>query len=461
MIEETLKKDPVILGFQSEIAKLDGSLAQWRERSPHPENEPGYALDQKALKEAQKGLEARRADQIPKVTAQVRDQLRRKLLREQAEVEDQVAKLSELESVLNKRADEREEFVRNFTKKATSDLSGLNEEIEQTGAMAKKFSNEVAALKVESNAPARISSRDDSYVTKHEGTGLKTGAMAGVGGFLAIVCGITLLEFVSRRVNHLDDVSQGLRLPVVGTMPLVRRRSSVSLKGKANSAESAAHQFLIESIDAARTVLLHASRQKNLRVVMITSANAGEGKTLLSAHLSASLARAGWRILLVDGDMRRPSLHKVFGLPGETGLSDALRGEANIRDLVQPGSIPGLWMISAGNGDARSMRGLAQGQLTGLFDTIRTEYDFIIVDSAPVLPVVDSQLMLSAVDAVILSVLQSVSRLPSVYAAYERLTFFQVNILGAVVHGTSFGAYGTQFPYLPTPTKPMAASKPK
>ena len=184
---------------------------------------------------------------------------------------------------------------------------------------------------------------------------------------------------------------------------------------------------------------------------------------MLSAHLSVSLARAGWRILLVDGDMRRPSLHKVFGLAGQAGLGEALRDEANIRDLVQPGSIPGLWIISAGNGDSQSVRGLAQGKLTGLFDTVKKEYDFIIIDSAPVLPVVDSQLMVSAVDGVILSVLQNVSRLPWVYAAYERLQFFQVDILGAVVHGTSFGAsYGAQFPYLPyPPTKPAAASKPE
>ena len=403
-------------------------------------------------------------EQIPKVTTKLRDQLRRKLLRELAEEEDQVAKLSELESILSKRADERMDRVQqgNFTRKATSDLSGLNEEIERIGGTAKKFSNEVDALKVESNARARVTPMDESYVTKREGMGLKIGAFAGLGGFLAVVCGLTFLEFRARRVNNVSDVALGLRLPVVGTMPLVRRRSGASLKGQGNAAESVAHQFLIESVDAARTILLHTARQKNLRVVMVTSANAGEGKTLLSAHLSASLARAGWRILLVDGDLRRPSLQKVFGLKGEAGLGEALRGEANMRDLVQTGSMPGLWIIAAGNGDARSVRALTQGQLPGLIDTIKNEYDFVIVDSAPVLPVVDSQLMLSAVDAVILSVLQGVSRLPWVHAAYERLQFFQVDILGAVVHGESSGGYGAQFSYPPyLPTKPAPASKPE
>jgi len=268
-----------------------------------------------------------------------------------------------------------------------------------------------------------------------------------------VVVGISLLEFFARRVSTVGDVSGGLRLPVVGTLPLVNAR------GFGARGSGAAQQLLIESVDAARTVLLHAFRKKNLRTVMVSSAGPGEGKTTLSAHLAASMARAGWRVLLIDGDMRCPSLHKVFGIPSDVGLGEALRGAANLREIVQAGPLPGLWLVPAGNGDAQTMRSLAQGGLALLLAEIKNEYDFILIDSAPILPVVDSQLMGQAVDGVILSVLQNVSRLPSVYAAYERMMLFQIDVLGVVVHGTAASTYGNNYTYMPFPAKAAAETK--
>src|SRR5262249_29595761 len=153
--------------------------------------------------------------------------------------------------------------------------------------------------------------------------------------------------------------------------------------------------------------------------------------------------RAGWRALLVDADFRRPSLQKVFGLENLAGLSEVLRGEIDIREARQAGPIEGLSLLPAGQCDELSLRALAQGTLRGLFDQVKDDYDLIIVDSAPVLPVVDSQLIAQAVDGVILSALRDVSRLPLIHAAYERLTLFQVRLLGAVVHGADAGTYGS------------------
>jgi capsular exopolysaccharide synthesis family protein len=244
-------------------------------------------------------------------------------------------------------------------------------------------------------------------------------------------------------VNDLSEVSRGLSLPIMGTLPLVRVRTPPKNRESGNASDQ---ESMIESVDAARTVLLQAFRKKNLRVVMITSAGAGEGKTLLSAHLAISLARAGWRILLIDGDLRRPTQHKVFGLENAAGLGEILRGDATLDDVARQATGE-LTMISAGHGDQQSLRGLAQGELGRLFEQAKKDYDFIILDSAPVLPVADAQLMAQAVDGVILSVLQNVSRLPFVYAAYERLMLLHANLLGVVLHGESFGAYGSHYTY--------------
>jgi capsular exopolysaccharide synthesis family protein len=223
------------------------------------------------------------------------------------------------------------------------------------------------------------------------------------------------------------------------------------LPGAEDSRLAALNRLLTESVDAARTVILHAARRTARRVVMITSAVAGEGKTTLSAHLAASLARAGWRTLLVDADFRHPSLGPIFGLADQAGLSEVLRGEADMREVRQPGPLEGLWVIPAGRCDLRSMKALAHGALRGLFDQVRNDYDLILVDSAPILPVADSQLIAQAVDGVILSALREVSRLPLIHSAYQRLMMFDVGMIGAVVHGAEVSTYGSVYPSLPAP----------
>ena len=92
--------------------------------------------------------------------------------------------------------------------------------------------------------------------------------------------------------------------------------------------------LLLESVDATRTMLVHAARTGSHRVVMITSAVGGEGKTSLSSYLATSLARSGLRTLLVDADLRSPSIHRLFDLPVAPGLSELLRGEVDLADAI-------------------------------------------------------------------------------------------------------------------------------
>src|SRR5205085_1124813 len=122
-----------------------------------------------------------------------------------------------------------------------------------------------------------------------------------------------------------------LSVRVLGQLPPLRvRRSSVFGRATTEPAPQ-----LMEAVDATRTVLLSALTGESLRCVMVTSASSGEGKTSLSAHLATSLARIGYQTLLIDGDLRRPAVHKVFDLPLENGLAEVLRGDVEMSDAVQ------------------------------------------------------------------------------------------------------------------------------
>src|SRR5205085_10752200 len=108
---------------------------------------------------------------------------------------------------------------------------------------------------------------------------------------------------------------------------------------------------VLESIDALRTLLLHEANTRSTRVVMVTSATAGEGKTTLASHLATSLARSGRKTLLLDGDLRRPTIHELFELPMQPGFSEILLGEIEVTEACQETNLDTLFVIPAGQWD--------------------------------------------------------------------------------------------------------------
>ena len=268
-----------------------------------------------------------------------------------------------------------------------------------------------------------------------------------------ILAGFAWWDARNRRVARADDIVQGLGLNLVGILPALPTRTQRKALARRNAAPAWEH-MLMESVDATRTMLLHASRNEKVHVVMVTSAVKGEGKTSLASHLSTSLARARQRTLLIDGDLRSPTLHALFDLPRGPGLAEVLRGECEMVDALQATPAPSLTLITAGQVDADAIASLAEGRLQHILEQAREQFDFIIVDSAPVLPVADSLQICQHVDAVIFSVLRDVSRLPKIYAAYEKLATLNVRMLGAVVAGTQTDrdSYYAAYPYASSTT---------
>ena len=179
--------------------------------------------------------------------------------------------------------------------------------------------------------------------------------------------------------------------------------------------------------------------------MMITSAVAGEGKTSLASYLATSLARSGLRTLLVDADLRSPMMHRLFDLPQAPGLSELLRGEVDLDEAIGATAVEDLKLLPAGRCDRQALRILSQGGLGPLFDRLKERFDFIIVDSSPILPVADAMLIAQHADAVLFSIFRDVSRKTKVKAAFERLQCLGVPVLGAVVTGAHGGLYGNSY----------------
>ena len=136
----------------------------------------------------------------------------------------------------------------------------------------------------------------------------------------------------------------------------------------------------------------------------------GEGKTTLATQLAMSLVRARRRTVLVDFDLRQPTLDGALGLPLGPGICEALRGEGDIMGMVQQTETECLSVVTAGAWNRQVLPALSNGTVGTVLEQLRANFDFVIIDSSPLLPIVDTRLVCQHVDAVVLSVFRDISQ---------------------------------------------------
>ncbi|MGL4553767.1 MAG: CpsD/CapB family tyrosine-protein kinase, partial [Gemmataceae bacterium] len=260
-------------------------------------------------------------------------------------------------------------------------------------------------------------------------------AAAPVAILFAVAAGLAWLECGKRRVRRAGEISRGLGIRVVGAVP---RQANLSKQLVGANGESELEGTpVMESIDAIRAALLHDADSRSTRTVMVTSATSGEGKTTLAAALASSLARAGRKTLLLDGDLRRPTVHELFEVAPQPGFSEVLLDEVDLSDALLETPLENLWILPAGQWDREVLLALSRDGLQGVIERMSEEFDFILIDSHPVLEAADALLIGRQVDAVLLSVLSDVSQMPRVYAAQQQMANLGIRVLGAVVNAAS------------------------
>jgi capsular exopolysaccharide synthesis family protein len=433
-LEMALEADPTGHALLQRREQLRQVIADWK-ASIRDLSEPGLVADQRRLQAAERALTTRRAELREAMIEGLRQKAR-------GDNDTSLQALRTRAVALEQRKGERAAELKGLEEakgklgEVTTDMQRLRDEIEGEKLRLGKYENDLANLEIElrPDVPQRITRWQDAMLLK---TDLKKQIAATVLApvlMLVLVCfGVAWWECRARRIHSADEVATGLGVRVVGAVPPLPNAAQLVAAGEAG--QDVHVHSLLESIDSIRTVLLRDAHVEATRVVMVTSAVAGEGKTTLASHLASSLARAGRRTLLIDCDLRRPAAHQLFELPLQPGLSEALVGEVHIAEATLSTSVDGLWMIPAGQWDREVLQALARDGLQKVFDKLKNEYDFVVVDSHPVLPATDSLLIGQNVDAVILSVLRGVSQGPKVYAAYQRLATLGIRIFGAVVNG--------------------------
>ncbi len=410
---------PTILELQTQIDTLDKQLAATR-NAVRPE--------------------------IELVMGQIKEQyLKNKI----ADEKDKLLEASARHASFRENRDSFEKGMKQALK-GDLDTGSLMDELKPRREALNGIDRQIIQLQIEKDMDSRVTLIEPPFVQMNLNVKQKTFLAVGAAivGFIAVLVVIGYLEWRTRRIDGVDQVVSELGMRVIGTVPSFPNKASLKA---AEAAGNANWRFVLnESINSTRTMLLHTARTQSMQVVMVTSATQGEGKTSLASQLGTSMATAGMRTLIVDCDLRNPSIHKLFDLTLQMGVSEVLLQEVDAADAVQPTSVPNLWVIPAGQCSTRVITALAQGHpLETLFNQLRGQFDFIIVDSCPVLPVADALLIGQHVDGVVFSIMQDISQLPKVQVASEKLQQLNVPLLGAVVNnvsgGSAYYAYGYNY----------------
>jgi protein-tyrosine kinase len=206
-----------------------------------------------------------------------------------------------------------------------------------------------------------------------------------------------------------------------------------------------------EQFRTLRSRLYQLRDHLTLRTVLITSSEAGEGKTFVASNLAQAIVRqSDRRVLMIDADLRCSRLHTVVGAPAQPGLTDYLRGEADETNIIQQGTESDLYLIPGGTEVTNPSELLSNGRLKRLLDRVSQAFDWIIVDSPPCLPVADASILAKLCDGVLLVVRASITSTAVAQRACQELK--GKNLLGVALNAVrkedgSYGAYYYGYSY--------------
>lgn len=253
---------------------------------------------------------------------------------------------------------------------------------------------------------------------------------------LALGIGLAVLfEHWDNSLKTPEDVKQHLGLPFLGMVPDVGARSGAGnvprpsplILKNPSSAVAEAYRVL-------RTNLIFSSAESLGRVLLVSSANPGEGKTTTVANLAASLALNGARVLAVDGDLRRPTMHQHFGIAKTPGLTDLIVGKCKASEAIQITRFKGLQVLPCGYVPPNPAELLGSASMREIVKAFRSHYDWVLIDTPPILAMADTPVLCPVVDGVILVIGAEISGRPAIQRAVDQILGVGGKITGIVLN---------------------------
>lgn len=266
--------------------------------------------------------------------------------------------------------------------------------------------------------------------------------LAGLAGGLALGVGLALVrDRLDNTVKERSTLETITSVGLVGGIPIdkeLRRRAAISFEGNNSS--------VAESFRKLRTNLQFLNVDDPPRVIVVTSASPGEGKSTTAVNIALALAEAEHNVVLVDGDLRRPSVDKYLDLIGSVGFSTVLSGSVSLSEVLQTTTFTNLTVLTSGTTPPNPSELLGSQAAKNILSQLREKFDYVIIDSPPLLAVTDSAVLCANSDGALIVVRQGETKREHLTQAIGNLTSIGAKVLGAAFTMTSARS-GTEYTY--------------
>jgi len=428
--------------LRERLAKLQEKLAALQER--YAEQHPLVLSTQAEIREVQASLATNlQAFQEPKPAGQVTlgPAERAALAKQMADLEVEISSLEAREESFKQR-------IARFSRKLSSlssdemEASKLLQKVETYRNLYTMLSQRLGTARVQEQGLARGLKVIDLAALPSAPRASPAQKLIFLGVLLGLGLGVgtaAVIEHLNRPVETEDDVSHITSLPVLGWIPTVQNghpKSDRDRKPLSFVEDTSSWSLPVEGCRSIRTALESLMRQRGLRTIMLASAGPSEGKSTLVLNLGWVFWEMGHRLILIDADLRRPSLHQALRSSARVGLADLL--SANL-PLDQAGQLikEDFCLVPAGSPGAVTGGLLSAEKIRRLLDLVKDRADLILFDSAPVLAVSDNLTLASMVDGVILVVRAGHTQARDLLRAKELLERVNASLLGVVINQVS------------------------
>ncbi len=304
---------------------------------------------------------------------------------------------------------------------------------------------DVGALNISVLEVARAADRpSEPRKARYMAIALMLGLMLGVG--LAL-----LRDWIDQTLRSAEEISAVLDLPILGVVPSMSRKLGISDRGQKvhRDPDSPA----AEACRTIRTAVFFGAPKNKARTILVTSPAPGDGKTTLVSNLAIAMAQAGQKTLIVDGDLRKPTQHRIFEVNHlDVGLSSVLAGSMTLEDVVRPTGVKGLGLLPCGLSVPNPSEILNSERFAKVLEMLSGAYDRVIIDAPPVLSVTDAQILAAICDVTLLVLRAEKSTRKTSQQARDALLSVGAHVLGVLVndvprkgHYGYYGAYGYKY----------------
>jgi succinoglycan biosynthesis transport protein ExoP len=323
----------------------------------------------------------------------------------------------------------------------------FNDRIDRLNGLWNLMETQASKLDIEKETPGynlkQIAPARDELSLKRIAK-LYGAGVIGVCGLLAAI--IFWVEWRDTTLKSVEEIRNSLSLPVLGTVPDFET-SSRGITGPLQAALCYYHNPGSPEAEAYRSVrtAFNVCVSSSQKLIQVTSPELGDGKSTLIANLAIAIAQSGRKVLLIDGDLRKPTLHKLFGLRQSIGVTDVANGEIDLLTAAQPTVVEGLSVLTSGDIPNRPAELLASHEFSQLLSAAEQEYDSVLIDTPPLLAVSDPCIVAPRTNGMILVLrLQKNSR-AAARRATELIETNHINVIGIVANGSEEAPDGYEY----------------